>query len=276
MHPAPIRQSFSLTVVAALLSVATVSHAQCVGDCDSSHSVTVNELVLGTNIALERAQLSQCLVFDNDDSGNVTVNELVTGVNNLLRDCPAVVSTATPTPTPTTSGPTATPTATSTAIAGCGNATVDFDLGETCDDGNLEEGPGDDCPADCRIATCTASGDSLDVDVSFLPPAGVDLAAVQVFVTYPEDRVRIPGRGNANQVLDRFSNTADVASYSFNDQDYAAAVLAFTDGAVIPPGRLLTVTFDRCGAVPVAADFACRVISASPSADGVTCTATIP
>lgn len=274
MHPTSNRLSISLTVIAiTLLGIGTVAHAQCVGDCDGNGSVAVNELVLGTNIALERAPLSQCEVFDADDNGQVAVNELVTGVNNLLRECPAA---STATPTPTDSGPTPTPTATNTPIAGCGNGTVDFELGETCDDGSREEGPGDDCPGDCRIATCTTTGEMLDVDVSFTPQSGVDLAAVQVFVTYPEDRLRIPGRGNANQVLDRFSNTADVASYSFNDQDYAIAVLAFTDGAIIPTGRLFTVTFDRCGALPTANDFACRVVSASPSADGVTCAVTIP
>lgn len=279
MHPTPtVRTAPLLRMALALLLVAglaVAAQAQCVGDCDGGNSVTVNELVLGTNIALERAQLSQCPIFDSDNNQRVTVNELVTGVNNLLRDC-LVVSTATPTPTVTISGPTPTPTATRTPITGCGNGTVDFDLGETCDDGNLEEGPGDDCPADCRIATCTASGETLDGDVRFTPPAGTALAAVQVFLTYPEATVRIPGRGNGNQVLDRFSNTVDIASYSFNDQDYGAAVLAFTDGATIPAGRLFTVTFDRCGAAPPADAFACRVVSASPSPDGVTCTVAIP
>jgi hypothetical protein len=261
---------------AALLAVGLAAevHAQCVGDCSADNVVAVNELVLGTNIALERAPLSQCPVFDADGDGRVEVNELVTGVNNLLRECPAVTPPATP--TPTDSGPTATPTATSTPIAGCGNGTVDFDLGETCDDGNLEEGPGDNCPMSCRIAACTPTGDTLDVDVRFMPPAGTDLAAIQVFLRYPEARLRIPGRGNANQVLDRFTNTADVASYSFNDQDYGASVLAFTDGPPIPAGRLFTVTFDRCGDAPAAGDFSCRVISASPSPDGVICTVTIP
>lgn len=269
--------SRALLAVFLVLAFAAESRAQCVGDCDGNSRVAVNELVLGTNIALDRAQLSQCPVFDADSNGRITVNELVLGVNNALRECPVVI-TATPTPTPTTSGPTPTPTVTNTPPAGCGNSVVDFDLGETCDDGNREEGPGDNCPANCRIASCTATEDQLDIDVSFAPPAGTDLAAVQVFLRYPEERVRIPGRGNVNQVLDRFSNTADVASYSFNDQDYAAAVLAFTDGQVnIPTGRLFTVTFDRCGGTPpTATDFSCRVISASPSPDGVTCTVTLP
>lgn len=66
--------------------------ATCVGDCDASGAVAVNELVLGVNIALERADLSACPVFDADAGGSVGVNELVQGVNNALRGCP------TPTP----------------------------------------------------------------------------------------------------------------------------------------------------------------------------------
>lgn len=64
----------------------------CVGDCNANGTVAVNELVLGVNIALDRAELSACEVFDPNDSGGVEVNELVTGVNNALRGCP------TPTP----------------------------------------------------------------------------------------------------------------------------------------------------------------------------------
>lgn len=60
----------------------------CVGDCDASGAVAVNELVLGVNIALDRANISACMVFDANSSGAVEVNELVQGVNNALRGCP--------------------------------------------------------------------------------------------------------------------------------------------------------------------------------------------
>lgn len=108
----------------ALLVGTQAAHAQCVGDCDGGNTVTVNELVTGVNIALDRAALSTCPQFDADSSGGVAVNELVQGVNNLLRGCgtpPTATPTTsvsviveTPTPTLTTTGDTPTPTATTT------------------------------------------------------------------------------------------------------------------------------------------------------------------
>jgi hypothetical protein len=59
----------------------------CVGDCDDNGVVVVNELVTGVNIALDRAEVSQCPDFDIDGSQTVSVNELVSGVNALLRGC---------------------------------------------------------------------------------------------------------------------------------------------------------------------------------------------
>jgi len=65
----------------------TSETGQCAGDCDHDGQVTVDELVLGVNILLESAQLSQCPSFDVDNSGAVEVNELVLGVGNLLNSC---------------------------------------------------------------------------------------------------------------------------------------------------------------------------------------------
>jgi subtilisin family serine protease len=59
----------------------------CAGDCDQSLTVSINELVLGVNIALERAPVATCLNLDRDASGAITVDELVMSVNNALRDC---------------------------------------------------------------------------------------------------------------------------------------------------------------------------------------------
>jgi RHS repeat-associated protein len=76
---------------------------QCVGDCDANGRITIEELVRGVNIALNRAAVSVCPQFDRNASGDVTVDELVAGVNGALRGCIAV-PTATPTihmPTPT-------------------------------------------------------------------------------------------------------------------------------------------------------------------------------
>lgn len=60
----------------------------CTGDCGADGSVTVNEVILGVNIALGNTALSSCTAFDANGSGSVEVNELIAGVNALLNGCP--------------------------------------------------------------------------------------------------------------------------------------------------------------------------------------------
>ena len=60
---------------------------RCVGDCDDSRTVTVDELVRGVNIALERQSVDTCKAFDSNDNNAVTVDELVQGVRSLLIGC---------------------------------------------------------------------------------------------------------------------------------------------------------------------------------------------
>lgn len=90
--------------VAGLLAWAGVATAQCVGDCDGTGAVTVDEIVLGVNIALGSSAASTCPVVDADHSGEVTVDEIIQAINNALGGCPVL---ATPTPSPSPS-PTAT------------------------------------------------------------------------------------------------------------------------------------------------------------------------
>lgn len=59
----------------------------CTGDCDSSDSVTVDEIVRGVNIALGTRPAEDCLPFDRDDSGTVTVDEIVDAIGNALNGC---------------------------------------------------------------------------------------------------------------------------------------------------------------------------------------------
>ncbi|HUI25956.1 MAG TPA: hypothetical protein VL403_07700 [Candidatus Kryptonia bacterium] len=61
----------------------------CVGDCDSNHKVTVEELVKGVNIALGTLTLDQCPAFDCNGNQHVTVDCLVKGVNAALNGCPS-------------------------------------------------------------------------------------------------------------------------------------------------------------------------------------------
>jgi hypothetical protein len=67
----------------------TIVPGPCYGDCDGNGAVAINELVLGVNIALEKAAVGECPLADNDNSGSVSVDELVKAVNRALHGCPA-------------------------------------------------------------------------------------------------------------------------------------------------------------------------------------------
>lgn len=60
--------------------VAAVSTPRVVGDCNSDLSTTIDELILGVNIALGSRPVSACPGFDTDASGSVSVAELIAGV----------------------------------------------------------------------------------------------------------------------------------------------------------------------------------------------------
>lgn len=77
-----------VNVTSASVVIRKIVTGGCVGDCDGNGRVLVNEVVIGVNIALDRALLTTCPVFDPGDNGKVEVNELVQGVNNLLHGCP--------------------------------------------------------------------------------------------------------------------------------------------------------------------------------------------
>jgi hypothetical protein len=60
----------------------------CTGDCNANGQVTINELLVGVNIALEQLPLATCPAFDENDSRAVEVNELIVAVSNALSGCP--------------------------------------------------------------------------------------------------------------------------------------------------------------------------------------------
>ena len=59
----------------------------CAGDCSNDGSVTVDELVMGVNIALGNESIRACMAFDPGGDDLVTVDELVKAVNNALSGC---------------------------------------------------------------------------------------------------------------------------------------------------------------------------------------------
>ncbi|HVM97203.1 MAG TPA: putative Ig domain-containing protein [Candidatus Acidoferrales bacterium] len=121
--PLPLRVSLAaVACFATLLLLPTVLIAACVGDCNADGVVTVDELLLGVNIALGSAAATACAAVDANGDGEVTINELLAAVQSALNGCPPretppVTETGTTTPTQTgTPGqfPTTTPTPTAT------------------------------------------------------------------------------------------------------------------------------------------------------------------
>lgn len=282
--------------------------AQCIGDCNGDGTVSINELVVGVNIALGTQPASACLAFQ-DASGDVNISQLVKGVNNALGSCPIVAtptvttaSTSTPTgttgpsQTPTvantptrtgTTGPSETPTLTPTPVptitpggtSVCGNGIIE--LGETCDDGNTMDDfnpPHDTCPANCVIHACQNTASMLNVDVLVQVPAGLTPGALVTFLRYPDGVVSLPSSGAAASVA--ISNLPDDAfTTTVNDLDYAVRVVAVgPDGLTLgdtPPNLFFTAQFTLCqGAnAPAASDFYCKVENAT-AVEGTDITAT--
>jgi hypothetical protein len=63
------------------------TRGECVGDCDGSGNVTVDELITLVNVALESSPLSSCLIGDVDRNGQITIDEIVAAVNAAFGVC---------------------------------------------------------------------------------------------------------------------------------------------------------------------------------------------
>jgi len=89
------RASCASAVCLVLVSAAPSLAHRCVGDCDTSDTVSVAELILGVRIALEQASISSCPSYDADFDRRVSIDELLVAVNNAFSNCGH--GTATPT-----------------------------------------------------------------------------------------------------------------------------------------------------------------------------------
>jgi hypothetical protein len=59
----------------------------CPGDCDHGGDTSVDELMTGVMIALDRLPLAACAVFDRDFNARLSVDELVGAVHAALTNC---------------------------------------------------------------------------------------------------------------------------------------------------------------------------------------------
>jgi hypothetical protein len=59
----------------------------CGGDCDGDLSVSIADLVLAVNVALDRRPPELCPSADVDGDGEVRIDELIQAVNRALGGC---------------------------------------------------------------------------------------------------------------------------------------------------------------------------------------------
>lgn len=80
--PAPTSTSTPI-----LTPTLTPSPPRCVGDCNNDGVVTVDEILMLVDFALQEASPSDCPVSDEDGNQQITVAEILTAVHNALNGC---------------------------------------------------------------------------------------------------------------------------------------------------------------------------------------------
>lgn len=63
---------------------AVIVQTRLPGDCTGTGTVTIDELILGVNIALGLRPITDCPAFETDAAGGVSVSQLVAAVNVAL------------------------------------------------------------------------------------------------------------------------------------------------------------------------------------------------
>ena len=79
--------AWAVGVVLALAVPNRAGAVRCPGDCNNDGEVTIEELVLGVNIALAQRGATACPALDVDGNESVTVDELVRAVRSALEGC---------------------------------------------------------------------------------------------------------------------------------------------------------------------------------------------
>ncbi|MGH3640366.1 MAG: FG-GAP-like repeat-containing protein [Mycobacterium sp.] len=105
-------------MILVLFVTAAAAQPICVGDCNGTGKVTINELLMGVNIVLGGTPVTACPALDARASGHVTVADLLRAVSAALVGCPVVLTPtesliSSPTTTPVDTIP---PTATAVPV----------------------------------------------------------------------------------------------------------------------------------------------------------------
>lgn len=65
----------------------TVLSPGCIGDCDHGGTVTIDELLVMVNVAVDNAPTSRCEAGDSNGDGLITVDEILAAVHRALAGC---------------------------------------------------------------------------------------------------------------------------------------------------------------------------------------------
>ena len=84
---APLSPAAAPTRQNAVLMAAPALRVACPGDCSGDLKVTVDELIVGVNIALGTTNPQVCSAMDRGGNGAVEVDELITAINATLDGC---------------------------------------------------------------------------------------------------------------------------------------------------------------------------------------------
>ena len=200
--------SRALVVIVGLMFAArSATWAVCVGDCDDTGVITVDELVLGVSIALGSQAPSTCPAF-LDAEGQVDISQLLKGVKNSLQGCPAeptATSTgnaATPTDT-AAPGATATNTPLATAtgtVSATASATATAMSPTSTPTGEL---PGTATPTDTAPTNPTATAS---------PPATATITATAVATAAATDTAAPPATPTATEAVTATTTTTPTES----------------------------------------------------------------
>jgi hypothetical protein len=73
--------------VASHEGLCTVLSPGCIGDCDHGGTVTIDELLVMVNVAVDNAPTSRCEAGDSNGDGLITVDEILAAVHRALAGC---------------------------------------------------------------------------------------------------------------------------------------------------------------------------------------------
>ncbi len=240
----------------AILGVAFATGAQearaqtavCVGDCNLSGAVTVDDIITMVNIALGSTPIDACQVPCPDSPLEVTISCIIEAVNNAENGCP-VIPTSTPTNTVTsTSTPTNTPPPVVITSTPTATATSDTPPSEVPGAGLVSSITDAMIAADGTIVTTFTLTDAKGVPIAPVLASNQDpnKARTRFAIAHIEN---YSGGGEFNSPFSKYVNDVNATRPAYDSGgtlatiDASAAVYSYTFKTKLPQGFDPTLTY---------------------------------